>query len=120
MLEIGKCYEHKSGKQIHVCGKAKTARYGECLIGEEGWNPNKSETINPDIRRIHRLNKNTGWGLIEIPESKYINDKNEVVVDRLIFSNMNEHDLHSGDWKEISFQYFIKCNFEYNWKEYDM
>lgn len=40
-FEVGKCYEHTSGQQLHIIGKASTVLHGHCLMAETGWNRDK-------------------------------------------------------------------------------
>lgn len=44
-FELGKCYEHPSGKQIYVCGEANTLAFGKTLIVEIG-NTNGEDSFN--------------------------------------------------------------------------
>lgn len=34
-FEIGKTYQHTTGKRMTIIGRLKTHTYGECLIGED-------------------------------------------------------------------------------------
>jgi hypothetical protein len=34
MFEIGKSYQHNTGKRMTIIGRLKTYLWGECLIGE--------------------------------------------------------------------------------------
>lgn len=36
IFEIGKAYEHSSGKQIYICGKINTIGFGKCYMAEVG------------------------------------------------------------------------------------
>jgi len=36
IFELGKAYEHSSGKQIYICGKMNTIGYGKCYMAEVG------------------------------------------------------------------------------------
>lgn len=40
-FEIGKFYEHTSGKQLHICGLVDTLLWGICFIAEAGWSRSK-------------------------------------------------------------------------------
>lgn len=33
-FEVGKTYQHSTGKRMTIIGRLKTHTYGECLIGE--------------------------------------------------------------------------------------
>lgn len=37
-FELGKCYQHHSGSQLHICGIADTVFYGLTFIAENGYN----------------------------------------------------------------------------------
>lgn len=37
-FEVGKCYEHTSGHQLHIIGKVSSVLYGSGLMAETGWN----------------------------------------------------------------------------------
>jgi hypothetical protein len=114
MLEIGKCYEHKSGKQIYICGKADTVLYGECLIGEEGWNKDKTEQTHPEIV-MPRFKRNTGWGLIHIPQGSYTKNNKTTVFKNDLLSDMSDWEIKEGGWYEIPMEIYINSNFEYRW-----
>ena len=34
VFEVGKCYEHETGKKMRIIGEMNTYYYGHCLIGE--------------------------------------------------------------------------------------
>jgi hypothetical protein len=34
IFEVGKTYQHSTGKRMTIIGRLKTHTYGECLIGE--------------------------------------------------------------------------------------
>lgn len=34
-FELGKCYEHSSGKQIYICGIVDTILYATCFVAEQ-------------------------------------------------------------------------------------
>ena len=34
IFEVGKTYQHSTGKRMTIIGRLKTHIYGECLIGE--------------------------------------------------------------------------------------
>ena len=40
-FEIGKAYQHNSGKQMFICGMADTIFHGKCFIAETGWHKDK-------------------------------------------------------------------------------
>lgn len=35
VFELGKAYQHSSGKQMYIIGEGNTSVYGKCLIGED-------------------------------------------------------------------------------------
>ena len=36
-FEIGKAYQHNSGKQLFIAGIADTVYHGLCFVAESGW-----------------------------------------------------------------------------------
>jgi len=44
-FELGKCYQHHSGSQLHICGIVDTVYYGLGFIAETGYNREKLKQI---------------------------------------------------------------------------
>jgi len=101
IFEIGKSYEHASGSQMHVCGKATTFIGGVCLIGENGRNKKK-------------------WGKMIKERDSYASKGNALIpledsFDMLTPIGIGED--YTQNWVEIPNEIFKLNNFELSEKD---
>ena len=64
-FELGKCYQHTSGRQIHICGIALPMAFNTCFVGEE-----PGGGLTPF--GMDQAGATTGWR--EISKQQFFND----------------------------------------------
>jgi hypothetical protein len=96
-FEVGKAYQHSSGKQLYICGEANTLAYGLCLIAECGWNK-------------HLLKLREEEWLKEQKENDCIIPSESIDSER--FSPVSRMEGATDNYFEIPVKEFIANNFE--------
>lgn len=85
-FELGKCYQHSSGFQYHICGKANSILYGEIFIAENGRDKNVFSTS----------------GKNDIPDTVWNQQ----------FVPVGIGEGYAENWYEISYEKFFLDNFQ--------